>query len=65
MKKKYVRPAVTCYQIEAQQQMMAGSTLNPREPYDSDDTGWDQSDFDDRPGYDLGDEDDWDQDEEP
>lgn len=25
MKKKYVKPAVTCYQIEAQQQMMAGS----------------------------------------
>lgn len=61
MKKKYVRPAVTCYQIEAQQQMLAGSTLNPRDPYDSDDTGWDQSDFNDRPDYGDG-SDDWDQD---
>lgn len=36
MKKKYVRPAVTCYQIEVQRQMMAGSvTEGTKAGYDS------------------------------
>ena len=41
MKKKYVRPAVTCYQIEAQQRMMAGSVPD-RPDYDDGSDDWDQ-----------------------
>ena len=67
MKKKrnlYVTPKTTVIGVEIAQ-LMSGSMLGPRDPYEPDDTGWDQSDINDRPGYDTGDDDDWDQDEEP
>ena len=59
MKKKYVRPAVTCYQIEAQQRMMAGSVPD-RPDYGDGSSVWDQSDITGRPDYGDG-SDDWDQ----
>lgn len=44
MKKKYVRPAVTTYKVEAQQQMMAGSvTEATKEGYESEDNPFDPS----------------------
>lgn len=57
MKKKYVRPAVSIYKIEAQQLMMVAS----RPDYDDGSDDWDQDDIGDRPDYDDG-SDDWDQD---
>ena len=58
-KKRYVQPAVTCYQIEVQRQMMAGSVLN-RPDYNDDSNVWDQSDITGRPDYGDGGSD-WDQ----
>lgn len=58
-KKKYVQPAVTCYQIEVQQQMMAGSVLD-RPEYGDGSSDWDQSDISGRPEYGDGSSD-WDQ----
>ncbi len=60
-KKRYVQPAVTCYQIEVQQKMMAGSVLD-RPEYDDGSDDWDQSDIGGRPDYGDGSSD-WSQDE--
>ena len=58
-KKRYVQPAVTCYQIEVQQQMMAGSVLD-RTEYGDGSSDWDQSYITGRSGYGDGSSD-WDQ----
>jgi hypothetical protein len=59
MKKRYVRPAVSIYKVEAQQQMLAGSVSN-RPDYDDGSDDWDQSDIGGRPDY--GDGSPWSQD---